>query len=84
MAAFAKLLAGQNVHFSPEIGDEVTRATPMASQINAGNVLILCAPRNDPFKDECRMFPFGKYDDQVDAAARGFNQLLHPQVGIFT
>lgn len=55
----------------------------MASQINAGNVL-LRAPWNDPFKDECRMFPFDKYDDQVDAAARGFNQFLYPHVGIFT
>lgn len=84
VAAFAKLLAGHNVHFSPETGDKVTRATPMASQINAGNVLLLRGTWNDAFKDECRMFPFGKYDDQVDASARGFNQLLHPQVGIFT
>lgn len=84
VAAFAKLLAGHNVHFSPETGDKVTRATPMASQINAGNVLMLRGPWNDAFKGECRMFPFGKYDDQVDAAARGFNQLVHPQVGIFT
>lgn len=35
-------------------------------------------------QDECRMFSFGKYDDQVDAAAREFNHLLNPQVGIFT
>jgi predicted phage terminase large subunit-like protein len=84
VAAFAKLLAGHNVHFSPETGDKVTRATPMASQINAGNVLMLRAPWNDPFKDECRMFPFGKYDDQVDCAARAFNGLLQPTVGIFT
>src|SRR5690606_35215642 len=82
VAAFAKLLAGHNVHFSPETGDKVTRATPMASQINAGNVLMVRGPWNKAFSDECRMFPFGKYDDQVDAAARGFNQLLHPQVGI--
>lgn len=84
VAAFAKLLAGHNVHFSLESGDKVVRATPMASQINAGNVLMVRAPWNKVFTDECRMFPFGKYDDQVDAAARGLNQLLHPQVGIFT
>lgn len=82
--AFAKLLAGHNVHFSPESGDKVTRATPLASQINAGNVLLLKGAWNTPFIDECRLFPFGKYDDQVDGAARGFNGLLQPQVGIFT
>lgn len=82
--AFAKLLAGHNVHFSPESGDKVTRATPLASQINAGNVLMLRGPWNKAFTDECRLFPFGKYDDQVDAASRGFNALLQPTVGIFT
>ena len=82
--AFAKLLTGHNVHFSPESGDKVTRATPLASQINAGNVLLLRGAWNDPFKDECRLFPNGKYDDQVDAAARGFNALLGPQAGLFT
>ncbi len=84
VAAFAKLLAGHNVHFSPESGDKVTRATPLASQINAGNVLAVRGPWLQPFKDECRMFPNGTYDDQVDAAARAFNGLLHPAAGIFT
>lgn len=84
VAAFAKMLAGHSVHFSLESGDKVTRATPLASQINAGNVIMVRGPWNKPFTDECRLFPFGKYDDQVDAAARGFNQLIHPRVGIFT
>lgn len=82
--AFAKLLAGHAVHFSPESGDKVTRATPLASQINAGAVLLLKGAWNQPFVDECRLFPNGKYDDQVDGAARAFNALLHPQAGIFT
>lgn len=82
--AFAKLLAGHAVHFSPESGDKVTRATPLASQINAGAVLLLKGGWNQQFIDECRLFPNGKYDDQVDGAARAFNALLHPQAGIFT
>lgn len=82
VSAFAKLLAGHNVHFTPESGDKVTRATPLASQINAGNVLALKGPWLKPFKDECRLFPNGRNDDQVDAAARGFNALLHPSGGI--
>jgi predicted phage terminase large subunit-like protein len=83
VAAFAKLLAGHNVHFSPESGDKVVRATPLASQINAGQVLAVRGPWLQPFKDEGRLFPNGKFDDQVDAAARGFNGLLAPEVGIF-
>lgn len=82
--AFAALLAGHSVHFSPESGDKVTRATPLASQINAGAVVMVKGAWNEPFKDECRLFPNGKYDDQVDGAARAFNALLHPQAGIFT
>ena len=54
--AFAQLLAGHNVHFSPESGDKVVRATPLASQINAGNVVMVKGAWNDPFKEECRLF----------------------------
>lgn len=81
--ALAKLLAGHNLHFSPESGDKVVRATPLASQINAGNVSMLKAPWNEPFKEECRMFPNGTNNDQVNGAARGFNGLLQPAAGIF-
>lgn len=83
VASFAQLLAGHSLHFSPETGDKVTRATPFASQVNAGNVVMLRAPWNRDFTDELRLFPNGSYDDQVDAVARGFNQLLAPGVGIW-
>lgn len=81
--AFAKLLAGHHVHFSPETGDKQTRARPLASQVNVGNVLILSGSWNRDFIDEMRLFPFGSNDDQVDAAARAFNGLIRPAVGIF-
>jgi predicted phage terminase large subunit-like protein len=84
VAAFAKLLAGHNVHFSPETGEKTVRATPFASQVNVGNVLLLAGAWNDPFKDELRVFPFGTYDDQVDGASRAFNGLLGPTAGVFT
>ena len=83
VASFARLLAGHSLHFSPETGEKVVRATPFASQVNAGNVVMLRAPWNEPFKDELRVFPNGRYDDQVDASARAFNGLLSPQVGVF-
>lgn len=82
--AFAQLLAGHSLHFSPETGDKVTRATPLASQINAGNVIMLRGAWNKDLTDEMRLFPNGSYDDQVDAASRAFNALLHPAAGIFT
>lgn len=81
--AFAKLLAGHSMHTSPESGDKVVRADPLASQINAGNVVMVKAAWNEPFKEECRLFPNGNFDDQVDAASRAFNGLLHPAAGIF-
>lgn len=76
VVAFAKLLAGHAVHFSLESGDKVVRATPLASQINAGNVVMLKAPWNKPFKDEGKLFPNGKFKDQIDAAARAYNRLI--------
>lgn len=81
--AFAALLAGHSLHFSTESGDKVTRADPFASQVNAGNVVMVRAPWNQAFVDECKLFPNGKFDDQVDAAARAFNKLLHQQAGVF-
>lgn len=72
---FVKLLAGFNVTYSPESGDKATRATPFASQVNAGNVMVLKRPWLKGLKDEMRRFPGGKFKDQVDALARAFNHI---------
>jgi predicted phage terminase large subunit-like protein len=84
VVAFAKLLAGHVLHFSTETGDKVTRSDPLASQINAGNVVMYRAPWNQAFTDELRLFPNGSYDDQVDGASRAFNNVMRPSAGIFT
>lgn len=84
VAAFTGMLAGHVVHSSPETGDKVVRARPFASQVNAGNVIMLRAAWNKDFTDELRLFPNGSYDDQVDAASRAFNGLLRPATGIFS
>lgn len=81
VAAFAALLVGHNLHFSPETGDKVTRARPFASQVNAGNVVMVRAPWNREFIEELRLFPNGLHDDQVDGASRAFSRLLGPVVG---
>lgn len=81
--ALTAMLAGHQVHSSPETGDKVVRARPLASQVNAGNVLMLRSTWNQALLDELRLFPNGLHDDQVDAVSRAFAQLVHPQVGVF-
>ena len=71
-------LAGYPVTTSPESGDKVTRAEPLAAQINVGNVLMLRGPWNDELINEMRMFPNGTHDDQVDALSRAFSELIAP------
>ena len=71
-----RMLAGFPVSSSPETGDKVTRAEPFASQVNVGNVLMLRGAWNDALVEEMRMFPNGRFDDQVDALSRAFNELL--------
>jgi predicted phage terminase large subunit-like protein len=84
VAALAKTLTGFDVRFSPETGDKEVRFRGLASQINAGNVLMLRGSWNEPLLDEMRLFPYGLNDDQVDGASRAFGLLLAPDVGIFT
>jgi predicted phage terminase large subunit-like protein len=74
--SFARLLEGYTLHTSPESGDKVTRAEPLASQVNVGNVLMLRGEWNDALISEMRMFPNSAFDDQVDAMSRGFSVLL--------
>jgi predicted phage terminase large subunit-like protein len=71
-----QLLAGFNPTFSPESGDKETRAEPFAAQVNHGLVTMITAPWNAAFREELRAFPYGKFDDQVDACSRAFMTLL--------
>lgn len=75
---FAKLLRGFAPKFTPESGDKVTRARPLAAQINVGNVCMLRAPWNDRLASEMRVFPNGAHDDQVDACSRAFAEFVTP------
>ena len=68
-------LAGFHVTSSRETGSKATRAMPLASQIEAGNVLIDRADWNRTLLDEIREFPWGRNDDQVDALVRAFTTL---------
>jgi predicted phage terminase large subunit-like protein len=68
-------LAGWTVVVSPETHDKPVRATPLASQVNVGNIALVQAAWNRPLIEELREFPTGRHDDQVDALARAFAML---------
>lgn len=68
----AGMLSGYTVHVSPETGDKATRASPVASQCNVGNLLMVQANWNASFIDEIGGFPSASKDDQVDALSRAF------------
>lgn len=73
--ALTRMLSGFTVKCSTETGSKETRAAPYASQCEAGNVKLLRGAWNGPYLDEMEFFPFGRFDDQVDASASAFNVL---------
>jgi predicted phage terminase large subunit-like protein len=79
-SALTRLLSGFIVSAVAPTGSKETRAMPFAAQCEAGNVRIVKAGWNEAFFDEIEVFPFGKHDDQVDAAADSF-AVLHDTSG---
>lgn len=73
-------LAGWAVTFIPSTGDKATRARPLASQAEAGNVSIVEGSWNGAFLDETEVFPDGEYDDQTDSASGAFSDLCGGRV----
>lgn len=74
-AALIRLLTGCSVESVRETGDKTTRADPLASQWNTGNISVLRADWNRTFLEEIEHFPQGRHDDMVDAASGAFNSL---------
>lgn len=70
-----KNLAGFMIDAERPQGDKVYRADPYSVQVNWGNVMLLHGEWNKAFIEEHRFFPFGRYKDQVDAAAGAFAYL---------
>lgn len=63
-------------------GNKVTRAIPLADQINIGNVCMVKGEWNQDLLDELRYFPNSKYKDQVDAASGAFNKLTEGDIPV--
>jgi predicted phage terminase large subunit-like protein len=72
---YVRILAGYCFKGDRVTGDKITRAGPLSSQAQAGNVKLLSGPWNQVFLDEIEIFPQGKHDDQVDAASGGFGKV---------
>jgi predicted phage terminase large subunit-like protein len=73
--AMVRMLAGFVVKTATESGSKETRAAPLAAQAEAGNIKLVRGPWIQEFLNEIELFPFGRHDDQTDAAASAFNVL---------
>jgi predicted phage terminase large subunit-like protein len=80
--SLTRLLAGFGVVTEPQSGSKETRAFNLAAQVNAGNVRLLRGEWNRAFVEELRAFPFGKNDDQVDAASGAFGACVNGVVTV--
>lgn len=77
--AFVKLLDGFTVETTTESGDKATRADPLSSQWNAGNVEIVRGAWNRAYLEAMLAFPQGKNDHYTDASSRAYARLSKPQ-----
>jgi predicted phage terminase large subunit-like protein len=85
---YIKHLAGFVAQASLESGDKQQRAEPFAVQVNNGHLTMLEGDWNAAYREELRSFPYGKWDDQVDASSRAFMTLtetkrpmkIHPSI----
>ena len=68
-------LAGYRISADRVTGRKEVRAEPFAAQVQGGNVWLCAGDWVHAFRDECETWPYGKFKDQVDAAAGAFNKL---------
>ena len=70
--------AGMAVSTEHPTGNKVHRAEPLASAVEAGNVVLCPGAWRDPLRAEAADFPNGAHDDQIDGAAGAFAKLSTP------
>lgn len=77
IAYLIQMLAGFRVKGVRSTGDKLTRAGPLASQMEAGNVQMLSGPWNGELIDALCSFPTeGVHDDAVDGCSGAFLMLV--------
>jgi predicted phage terminase large subunit-like protein len=72
---YLRVLQGYKFQGQRSTGSKADRAAPLAAQAEGGNVKLLRAAWNRDLLDELEAFPFGKHDDQVDAASLALAQV---------
>jgi len=71
--SIVRSLPGYSVEGVKVSGDKISRADPVAAQVNIGNLKFLRGPWNTALFDEMESFPKGKYSDQIDAMSLAFD-----------
>lgn len=74
--AIQRLLPGYALEWARVSANKTLRATPLASHVNSGLVVLTAGAWNAPLIQEMRMFPRGKRDDQVDAMTDAYRMLM--------
>lgn len=69
-------MTGWDIKAARETGSKEVRARGVEAQAEAGNVKLVAGPWVEAFLDEVSMFPNASHDDQVDAMAGAFEELL--------
>lgn len=84
IAHYVKMLAGYAVRGQASTGDKVSRAGPLSSQAEAGNVKLVSGPWIRKFLDEAELFGTEAcaHDDQIDAASLAFSKLAAGRIQI--
>lgn len=80
IASLKRELAGWKLEGIPSTGSKQTRAYLFSAQVNAGNVRMVKADWNKVWLARHRVFPHGKFDDEVDATSGAFNQITGGQI----
>jgi predicted phage terminase large subunit-like protein len=75
---YIRQLAGFQVYPDRPATDKLSRAAPLSSQAEAGNVYLVNGSWISEMLDEFDAFPQGSHDDQVDAASGAYSQLIVP------
>jgi len=74
-----EVLSGWAFRGERSTGSKLSRANPVSSQAEAGNIKLLRGAWIGEFLDEVEAFPNGSHDDQVDAMSGAFEQVVGPR-----